>query len=143
MRGPDKPSTNRARSLRQRSTQAEMVLWFALRDRRLAGFKFARQQHIDRYYVDFVCREQHLIVEVDGSQHLDNIADKYREERLRELGYKIVRVWNNDVLGNLESVLEFLLSELAPAPHPVPLPASGERVRSVTTCPPPEPPKSR
>ncbi|HEX3860348.1 MAG TPA: DUF559 domain-containing protein [Stellaceae bacterium] len=143
MRGPDARSTNRARSLRRRSTQAEMVLWLALRDRRLGGFKFARQQHIDRYYVDFVCRERRLIVEADGSQHIDNIADRYREERLRELGYKIVRVWNNDVLGNLAGVLELLLSELAPAPHPVPLPANGERERSTSACPSPESTKSR
>ena len=64
MRGPNKRSTLRARSLRRRSTRAEWVLWLQLRDRRFAGFKFARQEPIGRYYVDFVCREQRLIIEV-------------------------------------------------------------------------------
>jgi len=63
---------------------------------------------------------------------MGSISDKHRDERLSQLGYKIVRVWNNEVLGNLDGVLELLLSELAPAPHPVPLPARGERERSGT-----------
>jgi very-short-patch-repair endonuclease len=129
MRGADTTSTRRARSLRQRGTRAEWVLWLALRDRRFGGFKFARQQPIGPYYVDFVCREQRLIVEVDGGQHSDNLADRDRDADLAALGYRVVRVWNNDVLGNIEGVLQFLQSELEQAPHPVPLPVNGERER--------------
>src|SRR6266571_3253212 len=106
MRGPDLKSTSRARSLRQRSTRAELALWLALRDRRLGGFKFARQQPIGPYFPDFVCRERRLIVEVDGGQHADNSADQVRDAYLRALGYRVVRVWNNEVLGNLDGVLQ-------------------------------------
>jgi len=48
---------------------------------------------------------------------------------MSDLGYRTIRVWNNDVLGNIEGVLEMLKSVLESAPHPVPLPASGERER--------------
>ena len=129
MRGADLKSTSRARSLRQRSTRAERVLWLALRDRRLGGLKFARQQPLGPYYVDFVCRERRLIIEVDGGQHADSASDRRRDVFLNTLGYRVVRVWNNEVLGNLEGVLQTLASELKIAPHPVPLPAGGERER--------------
>ena len=130
MRGADLNSTRRARSLRRRSTRAEWVLWLALRDRRLGGLKFARQQPLGPYYADFVCREQQLIIEVDGGQHTDSASDRRRDAYLNSLGYRVVRVWNNEVLGNLEGVLQMLASKLKIAPHPVPLPAGGERERS-------------
>ena len=66
-------------------------------------------------------------MEVDGGQHAESSADARRDAALRGLGYKIVRPWNNHVLGNIEGVLEVLKSELEKAPHPVPLPAGGER----------------
>jgi very-short-patch-repair endonuclease len=130
MWGADTRSTRLARSLRRRTTRAELVLWLALRDRRLGGFKFARQQPIGPYYVDFVCRDRRLIVEVDGGQHADNPADQTRDAYLATLSYRVVRVWNNDVLGNIDGVLQMLRSEVENAPHPVPLPARGERERS-------------
>ena len=129
MRGPSAISTERSRALRRRSTRAEFVLWRYLRDRQLAGCKFVRQEPIGPYFADFLCRERHLVVEVDGGQHSDNAADAMRDAVMRDLGYRIIRVWNNDVLGNVEGVLEMLRSELERAPHPVPLPASGERGR--------------
>ena len=128
-RGPDVQSTSRARNLRRRNTRAEWVLWLELRDRRFGGFKFTRQQPIGRYYVDFVCREQRLIVEVDGGQHADNPSDQIRDAYFNVLGYRVIRVWSNEILGNIEGVLEMLKSEVEPAPHPVPLPAGGERER--------------
>ena len=130
MRGADLKSTRRARSLRRRSTRAEWVLWLALRDRRLGGLKFARQQPLGPYYADFVCREQRLIIEVDGGQHADSASDRRRDAYLKTLGYRVVRVWNNEVLGNPEGALQMLAAELKIAPHPVPLPAGGERERS-------------
>lgn len=130
MRGPDTKATGRARSLRQRGTRAEWVLWLELRDRRLSGFKISRQRPIGPYYVDFVCRDRRLIIEVDGGQHSDNLADRERDLRLGTLGYRVVRVWNNDALANIGGVLEMLKTELENAPHPVPLPAGGERERS-------------
>jgi very-short-patch-repair endonuclease len=120
-------STGRARALRRRSTRTELALWRHLRDRQLAGCKFVRQEPIGPYFADFVCREQHLVVEVDGGQHADSAADAKRDATMRDLGYKIIRVWNNDVLGNIEGVLQMLRAELEYAPHPVPLPVHGER----------------
>src|SRR5215467_15707516 len=64
-----KSDTNFARRLRRRQTDAERVLWFRLRDRRLAGWKFKRQVPIDRFVVDFVCKDERLIIELDGGQH--------------------------------------------------------------------------
>ena len=127
MRGPSASETGRARALRRRSTRAELVLWRHLRDRQLDGFKFVRQEPIGPYFADFACRERRLVVEVDGGQHADSAADIRRDAALRGLGYRTIRVWNNDVLGNTEGVLQMLRAELEEAPHPVPLPASGER----------------
>ena len=127
MRGPDRRSTGIARSLRRHSTRVEWVLWLALRDRRLGGFKFARQQPIGPYIVDFICRERRLVIEVDGGQHADDAADQIRDRCLARKGYRVIRFWNNDVIENTAGVLQAIRSELENAPHPVPLPASGER----------------
>jgi very-short-patch-repair endonuclease len=120
MRPADPQRTGRARSLRRIITDAEAKLWLHLRGRQLAGYKFVRQEPIGRYYADFVCRERRLIIEVDGGQHAESLYDERRDADLAAFGYRVVRVWNNDVLGNLEGVLEMLLQELgggAP-PHP-------------------------
>jgi very-short-patch-repair endonuclease len=112
MRGANPRHTGRARSLRRNSTQAELVLWRQLRDRQLGGFKFVRQEPIGAYYVDILCRELHLIVEVDGGQHADSPSDRERDARLGALGYRVIRVWNNGVLANIEGVLQMLRSEI-------------------------------
>ena len=78
MRGPNRGKVNVERKLRGAQTDAERKLWFALRDRRLGGFKFVRQEAIGPYIVDFVCREQRLIVEVDGGQHAESARDVAR-----------------------------------------------------------------
>ena len=130
MRGPSVKKTARARSLRRGSTHVELLLWRRLRDRQFCGCKFVRQEPIGPYYGDFICRERRLIVEVDGGQHAENPSDVRRDAFLTALGYRVVRIWNNDVLNNLDGVLDFLASDLEKAPHPVPLPASGERVRN-------------
>jgi very-short-patch-repair endonuclease len=118
MRGELPHITNRARTLRSTTTDAEARLWLRLRNRRLGGFKFVRQAPLAGYYVDFLCREAQLVVEIDGSQHAENLADRHRDAELTALGYRVVRVWNSDVSERLENVLEMLLSELAAAPHP-------------------------
>jgi very-short-patch-repair endonuclease len=118
MRGPIAIETERARALRRRSTRAELVLWRHLRDRQLAGCKFVRQEPIGPYFADFVCRERHFVVEVDGGQHADSAADARREAAMHDLGYRTIRVWNNDVLGNIAGVLEMLRAELEEAPSP-------------------------
>jgi very-short-patch-repair endonuclease len=133
MRGKDGRRTGRSRSLQRSGTRAELTLWRYLRDRQLGGFKFVRQEPVGPYYPDFVCRERHLIVEVDGGQHAQSAADRERDAFLTGLGYQVVRIWNNEIFENIEGVLQMLRSELEKAPHPVPLPASGERERCTPT----------
>ena len=112
MRGPDRRKVSVERRLRRRSTDAEAVLWLALRDRRLSGFKFVRQEAIESFIVDFVCRDKRLIIEVDGGQHSENSEDVMRDRRLASAGYRVLRFWNHDVLKNRTGVLETILSAL-------------------------------
>ena len=121
----------KARRLRHDQTDAERLLWFRLRDRRLSGLKFKRQVPIHHYVVDFCCSEARLIVELDGGQHAaQQDADITRTKKLEEMGYLILRFWNNDVLSNIDGVLQTILStakQHSPEPpHPGPLP-HGER----------------
>jgi very-short-patch-repair endonuclease len=102
----------RARVLRARMTDAERKLWFALRDRRFAGFKFRRQVPIDRFIADFVCFEARLVIEVDGGQHAGSLQDRWRDTWFAANGFRVVRFWNNEVLSNLDGVLTVLLAEL-------------------------------
>jgi very-short-patch-repair endonuclease len=105
----------RARTLRASQTSAEAKLWHALRNRRLARWKFRRQHLIDRYVVDFVTLAGRLIVEVDGVTHgepSDLARDKAGSDVLEACGFHIVRVSNTDVYDNLEGVLEMIESTL-------------------------------
>ena len=119
MRAADEIKTGRARRLRSVPTDAEAKLWYHLRARRLNGHKFVRQEPIGPYTVDFICRDHRLIVEVDGGQHADNARDAVRDKWLTDRHYRILRFWNNDVLGNMTGVLETIATALAEAPpHP-------------------------
>lgn len=101
----------RAKELRREMTAPEQRLWRILRDRRLAGLKFRRQFPIDVYIADFVCVEEKLVVEVDGMSHVGRFEfDQRREGVLREAGWRVVRVTNDDVLQNLEGVLTMIVS---------------------------------
>ncbi|QAU25237.1 endonuclease domain-containing protein [Dyella sp. M7H15-1] len=118
----------RAQALRQNMTDAERLLWRHLRNRLFSEQKFRRQHEIDRYIVDFVCADAQLVVELDGGQHAEQVEkDQERTRRLKAMGYRVLRFWNDDVLKNTEAVLEVILGALASAaPHPNPLPG-GER----------------
>ena len=108
----------RAKELRNNLTEAEKHLWYILRMKNL-GSKFRRQAVIGGYIVDFICFEKKLIIEVDGGQHYNNEADGIRDQWLKERGYKVLRFWNNDVLGNRDGVLEKIVEQLD---HPLPSP---------------------
>ena len=102
-----------AKQLRRSQTDAERVLWFRLRDRRLQDLKFKRQVPIDRYVVDFCCSDARLVIELDGGQHATRtVEDMNRTRILEAMGYLVLRFWNNDVLRNLEGVLEEILATL-------------------------------
>jgi very-short-patch-repair endonuclease len=120
-----------ARRLRADSTDAEKILWRALRDR-IPRYKFRRQHPIGNRIADFACPEKKLVIELDGSQHADEIAaDDRRTAELSAHGYRVIRFWNNDVTENLVSVLETIYRELeAPPPHPTLSAPVGRRGKS-------------
>lgn len=113
-------------------TDAERKLWKGLRMRQLHGYKFRRQFTLGRYIADFVCLEARLIVEVDGGQHAEErYGDAERDDWLRSQGFRVLRYWNNQVLGELEAVLEDIARELMalPAPpHPGLPPQGGKEI---------------
>ena len=74
---------------------------------------FARQKPIGNYICDFVCRERLIVIEVDGGQHNESIQDSIRDRFLVAEGYRVLRFWNNDVLGNIEGVLTVIQTELS------------------------------
>ena len=114
-------------------TEAERLLWSRLRDRRLGGLKFRRQVPLGPYIVDFLCPEKRVIVEIDGGQHNlpdERCRDLERTRFLEAKGYKILRFWNNEVLGNLEGVLTVILAACQGqdrSPSPPPSPPAGAR----------------
>ena len=104
---------SRARSLRRNSTDAEIILWQHLRDRRLLGCKFRRQVPIGKYIVDFLCEDPPISIELDGGQHMEQERyDQTRTNWLQANGFLVLRFWNNDIAENLEGVLESLFSTI-------------------------------
>ena len=114
-----------ARRLRRNQTDVERKLWYALRNRRLAQFKFRRQQPIGPYIADFFCSDAKLIVELDGSQHgevKNREKDEIRTEFLEPRGYKVLRFWNHDLIENFDGVIETIFGAASErrrdTPHP-------------------------
>ena len=99
----------KARRLRNNSTKAEIRLWLYLKGRQMMGYDFHRQRPIDNYIVDFFCRELMLAIEIDGYTHtFEEVADRdeKKEKRLRELGVRVIRFRDEDVMNNLEGVIK-------------------------------------
>ncbi|MCK1357242.1 DUF559 domain-containing protein [Bradyrhizobium sp. 199] len=106
---------SRARRLRESQTSAEAKLWQALRNRRLARWKFRRQHPVDRYVVDFATLDGKLIIEVDGVTHSSPSEierDEARTKVLESCGFFVLRVSNTDVYENLEGVLVLIETSL-------------------------------
>jgi len=96
----------RAKELRQQMTPAEKALWERLRNRQLSGLKFRRQCPIGPYIADFYCAQFRLVIEVDGGVHVAQAkADEQRSQGLADYGYRVLRVRNEEILSDLESVL--------------------------------------
>ncbi len=107
-----------AAPLRQAMTEAEIRLWYQLRDRRLLGHKFRRQHSIGPFIADFACVAARLVIELDGSQHADHAAsDARRTAYLASAGWTVIRFWNGRVLTDLENVLREIIAQL-PAHRP-------------------------
>ena len=120
----------RARALRKRMTDAERLLWRHLRNRELGGWKFRRQYPVGPFFVDFICLEKNIVIEVDGGQYDENKQlDLQRSAYLNRMGYRVLRFWNNEVLQETEAVLSSIFAKLSDAdknsPHPDPLPYWG------------------
>jgi very-short-patch-repair endonuclease len=105
-----------ARTLRRNATDAERLMWRLLRDRRLDGVKFRRQVPIGPFVADFAAIERRLVVELDGGQHADNSSDAARDRFLGGNGWRVLRIWNNEVMRNREGVLESIQQALALTP---------------------------
>lgn len=102
-----------ARELRKALTPAEAKLWAHLRAGRLNGVKFRRQHAIGNYVPDFCAIKHRLIIELDGSQHLEQGEyDKERTAFFESKGYRVLRFWNHDVMNRMETVLKVIWSVL-------------------------------
>ena len=119
-KGSKRP-TARSRELRNSATDAEKLLWTRLSARRIAGVRFNRQFPIGLFICDFVSRGRKLIIEVDGGQHdWEAAADAARSTYLESRGYRVIRFWNNEVLGNIEGVVTEIERVVKDIPSPSP-----------------------
>jgi len=104
-----------SRQLRKRLTAAEKLLWSRIRRKQIKNHQFFRQKPIGNYVVDFYCKEARLAIEIDGGQHYEkeNIkTDQIREAFLKNLGLKVIRFTNLEVLKNIEGVMIKIYNEL-------------------------------
>lgn len=121
--------TDRARFLRNNATPQERAIWNLLSRYRP---KFTRQLSIDPYTADLACRQAKLIVEIDGSQHIDSESDDERTRFLEAEGWQVIRFWNSEVNDNPEGVAQAILlkaAECLGGTHPQPLPSREGRKR--------------
>ena len=119
-----------ARALRKNSTDAERLLWAALRDHRLNGASFRRQVPIKNFIADFVCHAAKLVIELDGGQHFSDDAeraDALRSAVIEAQGFKVLRFSNHDVMTNRAGVLETIAAAVAERAPTLTLPRKRER----------------
>ena len=103
-----------AKENRRHMTDAEKVLWKVLRQSK-CSFKFRRQHPIYDYIADFICLEKRLIIEVDGAYHCElqqQEDDQIRTDILSDMGYKVLRFTNDEVLSNPHTVLNMIKDEI-------------------------------
>ena len=101
----------KARELRKNSTKSEIILWKYLKGKQMCGLDFHRQKPVDQYILDFFCPLIYLGIELDGySHHFEETSKKdiAREKRLKRLGIKIIRFWDEDVYFDIENVLRVI-----------------------------------
>jgi very-short-patch-repair endonuclease len=107
------------RELRQKSTKAELIFWQALRNRKIQGLKFRRQQVIEGFIVDFYCEEMKLVIELDGSAHENIEQQKIDDQRKRVFerrGLSEIRFSNDEIVNNLPKVIEKIAARKVPSP---------------------------
>jgi very-short-patch-repair endonuclease len=102
-------------------TDAEKHMWYILRCKRLAGYRFRRQRPIAGYIVDFYCASRKLIIELDGGQHSEAdqlVYDQIRTAKLEKLGLRVLRFWDTEVLKNPDGIKETIFRYLEHLPPP-------------------------
>ncbi|TGX44735.1 endonuclease domain-containing protein [Sphingomonas naasensis] len=130
MRRVDPRLTARARELRNNPTPAEIAIWH-----RVSRYRppFTRQHVEAPFIIDLVCRKAKLAIELDGSQHIETAhADAQRTAHLQSLGWRVIRLWNSEVLANPDGAARYILSTAAEClggTHPQPLPSREGRAR--------------
>lgn len=119
-----KRTRQHAQRMRRAPTDAERRMWHVLRSLKPLGMHFRRQAPIGAYIADFAWYEGKLVVEIDGSQHVDRQLshDLQRTAWLKSQGYRVLRFWNNDVLKSPRSVGEAILAANAEMKTPPPTP---------------------
>jgi very-short-patch-repair endonuclease len=124
------PNRIHARAMRGSPTEAERRLWWHLRHRLpQPGTHFRRQVRLGSFIVDFANYQLKIAIEIDGGQHAQQIErDARRTKFLESEGYRVLRFWNNEVLGNIDGVLEVIQSAILATPTPTP-PHKGEGSR--------------
>ena len=121
-----------AREMRGRMTDAEALLWYLLRNRRVAGAKFRRQRPVGRYILDYYCVEKKLVIELDGGQHGETTDyNCHRDDWLRSPGICMLRIWNNQMLAETEAVMEVIYRTVVETKSPSPAGGRGVGVRDV------------
>ena len=102
-----------ARKLRKAGNLSEVLLWLELKNKKFHKLDFFRQKIIGNYIVDFFCAEKRAVIEIDGESHDHKIEyDKARDEFMRSLGLKIIRIHDMEVKVNLGGVLWHLEREM-------------------------------
>ena len=107
----DENLKGRARQLRKNMTDSESVLWWRVRRKQLMSIQFYRQKSIGRYVVDFFAPRVGLVVEVDGSQHMEGDQlqrDQRRDEYFAGLDFKVLRFNSREVLIETDAVVEVI-----------------------------------
>ncbi len=113
MMASDRQLTGFARGMRHMPTDAERLLWRALRGRRFLTWKVRRQVPLGPYIADFLCFEARLVIEVDGGQHAECDADLVRDRWFEQNGFRILRLWNHEVLNTTEAALDAVFAALS------------------------------
>ena len=103
--------------LRKQATDAERAMWRRLYGEQLNA-KFRRQHPFGSYVLDFVCVEHRLVIEIDGSQHMECARDVKRDAMLNDAGFRVLRFCDNQVLTEMDAVLEEIWRELRRDPSP-------------------------
>lgn len=119
----------RARNMRTNMTEPEKQMWYQCL--KLLPYRFRRQRPFGPYIVDFYCAAHKLVIEIDGDSHASDAAHEYDSERtayLQELGLRVVRFTNCEVMENLDGVYERLVEDLTTRPPLDPPTSQGGRI---------------